>query len=490
MVGSGPAGLYGADALLKRGASVDVFEKQFAPYGLVRFGVAPDHQKIKRIQTVFEKILAQKRLRFFGNVTIGRDLSIQELQEHYDQILITMGSSGARQLQIPGEELPGSLSATELVNWYNGHPDFVSKAPALDCERVVVVGMGNVAIDIARILLRDPAELAATDIPRAALEVLRKSQVKEVMLLARRGPNQAAFDEREVRQLAELKGVELVVQGYISKRKTKKSDFIAAFPRLVPSTKDRNFVPGFGTNETKSSAEGKLRGISGDRRPPVLVGGGEIGHELQARGTGQCKRRVVLRFCSSPVEISGAENGEELRVSSLRVERNDLVESAARMRAVGTGEFEEITAGLIVRAIGYQGSALLGVPFCENTSTIPHCEGRVLLEQGGSVVSGLYVAGWIKRGPTGLIGTNKACAVQTVASMEKDLDQVGPSREPDAIVRLLQAKGVSVITANDWALLNRAEKEAGARTQCAREKFLSLRQALEVLGRRAQPECS
>lgn len=432
VVGAGPSGLYGADALLKRGARVDVFEKQFAPFGLVRYGVAPDHQKIKRTQVVFEKVLSHPHLRLFANVSVGTDVQADELLELYDQVLVTMGSSGARALGVPGEELPGSTSATEIVNWYNGHPDFVDRAPDLSHRRAVVIGMGNVAIDVARILLRNSEDLAKTDIAAPALEVLSRGSVQEVVLLARRGPNQAAFDDKEVRELAALPGVELGVDGYISKRKTPKSDFIATFPRAE-----------------------------------TLTG----------------PRRVILRFCASPVEILGTN-----RVTGVRIERTTLVESAARMKAVGTGDFSTLDAGLVVRAIGYSGVALPSLPFSADTGTIPNEDGRVLTAPDGNRVPGLYVAGWIKRGPTGLIGTNKACAVGTVELMEQDLDQVGPERDDGAIVRLLEDRKVRFLTRKDWAALDRHEVAAGEPLGRPRLKLLSLSDALSVLDEAGAPQ--
>ncbi len=425
VVGAGPAGLYGTEALVKRGAAVDIFERGFAPFGLVRYGVAPDHQKIKKTQIVFERILERPEVRLFANVEVGKDLHVRDLLDEYDQVLITMGSPGARSLNIPGEGLIGSVSATELVGWYNGHPDFIHAPPLLTHPRAVVVGMGNVAIDVARILLRDPDELASTDITEAALRTLRQNPVREVVLLARRGPNQAAFDDKEVRELASLRDVGVGTAGYVSRRPTKKSEFIASFPRAEDLTEER---------------------------------------------------RVVLHFCASPKEILGQQ-----RVEAIRIERNNLVESAARMRAVGTGEYSVIDAGLVVRAIGYQGCALPGVPFNEDTGTIPHELGRVHADPGGDVVPGLYVAGWIKRGPTGLIGTNRGCAVETVERMEEDLDQVGPTRDPEAIERLLTERRIRWISKADWKKLDRFELELGRRQGKVREKVLGLGRALEVI---------
>jgi ferredoxin--NADP+ reductase len=425
VVGAGPAGLYAASALLKRGAKVDVFERQFAPFGLVRYGVAPDHQKIKRTQTVFQRILDEPGVRFFGNVSIGRDLKVDELLDLYDQVLVTIGSSGALSLEIPGEQLRGSLSATELVGWYNGHPENLDLNPPTDHEHVVIVGMGNVAIDVARLFVRRPEDLASTDLPDYALEAFSKSRVRRVTLLARRGPNQAAFDEKEVRDLAGLPGVQLSVQGYISRRSTKISDFIATFPRKLD---------------------------------PLA------------------ERQVVLQFCASPKEILGTS-----RVTGVRVERNQLAESAARIRAVGTGEMSILEAGLIVRAIGYQATPLPGVPFVEATGTIPNEAGRVLDGAEGHPVRGLYVAGWIKRGATGLIGTNKGCALSTVELMEADLDQMGPVRDDSAILRLLLERRIRVVSSDDWKKLDSHELRLGEESGRPRVKLVRLEDALRIL---------
>src|SRR5690606_22003879 len=295
-----------------------------------------------------------------------------------------------------------------------GHPDFYDHPPDLDCEEAVVVGMGNVAIDVARILVRKVSDLAPTDLPETARAVLANSRVRRVTLLARRGPNQAAFDEKEFRELAALEGVGVSVEGYIAKRRTKMSDFIASFPRSEDP---------------------------------------------------QAERHVIFNFCVSPREILGPN-----RVTAVKVERNDLVESAARMRAVGTGQFSVLPAGLVVRAIGYQAEGLEGAPQVDVTGTIPNAEGRVLDRIDGSPLPGLYVAGWIKRGPTGLIGTNKACSVATVESMERDLDQVGPERDDSSILELLTSRGAEVISYQDWRKLDEFEVGEGAKTGSVRKK--------------------
>jgi ferredoxin--NADP+ reductase len=429
VVGAGPAGLYGAEALVKKGAEVHVFERLFAPHGLVRYGVAPDHQKIKKTTAVFDRILALPEVRLFANVNIGVDLTIEELKQCYDQVLITMGSSGARDLGIPGEQLEGSIAAPAFVGWYNGHPDFRDVLPPLDEPVAVIVGVGNVAIDVARILLRDPASLEPTDIAPQALEHLRKSRVREVILLARRGPDQAAFDIKEVRDLTELVAVEVRNVGLRAETSTDKGDFVAGLPHS------------------------ELHGST---------------------------RRAVFRFCTSPREIIGNENG---RVTQLRVEENDLFESASRLRAVGSGRTETLDTGLVIRAIGYRGTQLPGVPFEPASGTIPNEMGAVLSHPGGERIRQLYVAGWIKRGPTGLIGTNKADAVETVQVMEASLRHMGPERDVAEIDQLLEARGVSVIDHAAWQRLDSWEREAGASRARIRHKIATVEEALDILRR-------
>lgn len=429
VVGAGPAGLYGTEALVKKGAEVHVFERLFAPHGLVRYGVAPDHQKIKKTAAVFDRILALPEVRLFANVNIGVDLSVEELKQHYDQVLITMGSSGARDLGIPGEQLHGSIAAPDFVGWYNGHPDFRDVLPPLDEPVAVIVGIGNVAIDVARILLREPATLAPTDIAPQALEHLRGSRVREVVLLARRGPDQAAFDIKEVRDLAELVPVEVRHLGLRAETSTDKGDFVAQLPHS----------------------------------------------ELHGSG-----KRAVFRFCTSPREILGNASG---RVTHLRIEENDLFESASSLRAVGSGRTETLDTGLVIRAIGYRGTELPGVPFEPSSGTIPNEQGAVLTHPGGQRIRKLYVAGWIKRGPTGLIGTNKADAVETVQVMEASLRHMGPERDVSELDDLLQARGVAVIDHAAWQRLDAWEREQGAQEGRVRRKIATAEEALDILRR-------
>lgn len=420
VVGGGPAGFFGAAALLKAGARVDLFEKLPAPYGLVRYGVAPDHQKIKSAARAFDKTARQPGFRYFGNVEIGRDLELRELRDRYDQVLVTIGAAADRRMGIPGEDYAGSVSAVAVVGWYNGHPDF-PEGPPLDGRRAVVVGMGNVALDVARVLMRDPAELEKTDIDPDALDALRKSQLEEVVLLGRRGPAQAAFDLSELMDLTQLSGVQVGV-----------SDPTGVLASAVAPDGD-------------AAAAAKLRFVAQLPRA----------EELTAR------RRIVLRFLASPRELRANAAG---RVAEVVVERNQLVGPPGQERARGTGETELLPAGLVIRSIGYRAVPLPGLPFSEEKAIVPNAGGRVLDEEG-QVVAGLYVAGWIKRGPTGLIGTNKSCAQDTVRLMLEDAQGLAPRSDVDcpsgSIEDLLRQRGVRVVDFDDWLRIEEAELRAG-----------------------------
>ncbi len=444
IVGAGPAGFYAADALLKQGARVDLFEQLPAPHGLVRYGVAPDHQKIKTSARAFEKTAEHEAFRFFGNVDVGRDVQISELCAVYDQVLITVGSADDRHMNIRGEDLPGSVSSTSFVGWYNGHPHHRGFAPPLAASRAVIVGMGNVAMDVARILMRHPCELEPTDIAAHALEALAQSQIREVMLLGRRGPAQAAFDLSELRELGEMLGVQVGVH-----------DPYGDLKRF--DGKDR-------LDETSYR---KLEYVMHLPRAEELT----------------APRRVLLRFFASPAELIGDEDGV---VGAVRVERNHLAGEGARAEARGTGSFEDIPAGLVIRAIGYKGRALPGVPFDERTGTVPNVEGRVL-DANGRALPKLYVAGWIKRGPTGLIGTNKQCAKETVASMLEDACERQPPsarsvRSADrGIDKLLELRAVRVVTYQDWQKIDAVERLAGEVAGRVRAKLTTTEEMLAVL---------
>ena len=380
VVGSGPAGFYAAGHLLKESdVEVDMLERLPTPHGLVRSGVAPDHPKIKTVTRIYEKTAAHARFRFFGNVELGRDVSVEELREHYHAVVYAVGAAADRPLGIPGEELPGSWAATDFVGWYNGHPDYCDLEFDLGCERAVVIGNGNVALDVARMLTLDHAELALTDIADHALDALRESAVREVIVLGRRGPAQAAFTNPELLELGEMKGVDVIVDD-------------AELQRAL-AVADANMDP------------------TSERNVKVL-------REYAQRAPRGAPRRIVLRFLLSPLEFLGdAEGG----VAGVRATRNELLAGAdGALRAQATAEQETIDAGLILRAVGYRGRPLPGVPFDEHRGVIFNDGGRVH-EPAGGAHPGEYAVGWIKRGPTGVIGTNKKDAQETVDAILADL---------------------------------------------------------------------
>ena len=449
IVGSGPAGFYAADALLKNKTlpvEVDMFERLIAPFGLVRSGVAPDHQKIKRAAKAFERTASDPLFRLLGNVQVGVDVSVGELLELYDQVLLSVGSSGDRKLGIPGEALNGSHAATAFVGWYNGHPSFAHEEFDLSCQRAIVVGMGNVAMDVARLLVRRTSELAETDIAAHAHRALEASRVEEVVLLGRRGPAEAAFDLGELQDIAGLEGVDVRIEA-------------------------AQLQPALDQLETLSA---------GDRRKVEFMA------ELAARPP-KAGKVVRMEFLASPAELTGSGKPTELtgsgnKLSQVKIERNRLVERNGQQSAQGTGEYLELQAGLVFRSIGYAGVPLPGVPFDEKRGVIPNQEGRVVTPSGAAVRA-LYVAGWIKRGPSGVIGTNKPDSAQTAQHMLADaaanLERRGASRE--AIDGLLSQRGLKVTTYADWEKVDRLELERGQNAGKLREKFLSNAEMLEAL---------
>lgn len=420
-----------------------MFERLPAPFGLVRFGVAPDHQRIKKAAAAFERTASHAAFRFFGNVEIGRDVTIEELRTHYDQVLIAIGAAADRRLNVPGEDLEGSHAATNFVGWYNGHPDYTHHRFDLSHERAVVVGVGNVALDVTRILVRSPDELATTDIAGYALEALRKSRVREVVVFGRRSPAQAAFDAGEVEDIAELSGVEV---------------------RVDPADL-----------EVAASTSGNLTQAA---RHNLAV----LRKLAEAPRAANPERIVSLRFLFSPRELIGAGG----KVSALRVERNCLQVGADGLpHAVGTGNHETIQTGLVLRSIGYRGVGMRGLPFDERAGIIPNVGGRVVESAGGPVLAGLYVTGWIKRGPTGLIGANKPDAQETVRAMLDDLAHRETRQAPLGDVEaLLAERQVRAVSYPEWRHLDQEEVRNGQRVGKVREKFWSTVAMLEALTRR------
>lgn len=427
VIGSGPSGIFATEALLKSDLSVqiDVFDRLPTPYGLVRYGVAPDHLTIKSVTRGFEKTLSDPRVQFYGNVEFGRDLTYEEARAHYDALVYTVGASSDRRLGIPGEDLKGSMSATEFVAWYNGHPDAAAREMLLHASGVAVVGVGNVALDVSRILAKTPAELRESDIAPHALPALEASQVRDIFILGRRGPAQAAFTTKELREFGELSAAEPVVKGQ----------------EIALTEAEEAAI----TDNVKKKNVEVLRDFAG--RTPE-------GKE----------RRVHLRFLVSPVEILDDGQGN---VAGLKVQRNRLDDSG---NAVGTGEYETLPVQMVLRSVGYRGVALPGVPFDEKSGVIPNAGGRV---EGRA---GEYAAGWIGRGPSGVVGTNRKDATDTVARL---LEDAGSGILPTAthadrasVDALLSGKGVQVFTFADWQALDAHELAQGQAQDRPRHKVV------------------
>lgn len=453
IIGAGPAGFYAAGHLLQKQkevvVEVDLFDRLPTPHGLVRAGVAPDHQKIKSVTRVFDKTAAHPSFRFFGNVEYGKHITLDDLKAHYHQIYFSTGAQVDRRLGIPGEDLDGSYSATDFVAWYNGHPDYRHLEFDLSQESVAIVGVGNVAVDVARILCRTPEELAQTDIADYALDALRESRVKEVYMLGRRGPAQAAFTNVEVRELGELIGAD----AYVPPDEAELDALSAAELEANPERTRRRNV--------------------------------EIVQSFAGRERTDKPKRLTIRFLVSPVEIMDNGNGH---VSGLRLVKNELYTiDNGRLRPRATNHFETLPVGVVFRSIGYRGVALSDVPFHEPWGTIPNEQGRVLDAHGGSPVQGLYVGGWIKRGPTGVIGTNKADAVDTVDAMLEDLAKghhLTPSAShADSAEATIRARQPQYFSYADWQRIDELETNLGAEQGRPRVKFICAEDMLAALGK-------
>jgi ferredoxin--NADP+ reductase len=451
VVGSGPAAFYAVESLFKQSTLVveaDMFERLPAPHGLVRFGVAPDHAKIKTVTRAYDAIAANPRFRFFGNVEFGRHVTLEDLSRHYHQVVFATGAQTDRHMGIPGEELAGSHPATEFVAWYNGHPDYRHYQFDLSAERAAVVGVGNVAIDVARVLLRTPDELVQTDIAAHALEALRESRIREVFLLGRRGPAQAAFTNPEVKEIGEMPDADVVVR----------ADEVELDP-LSRAQVD----------------------AAGDR---TLVKKIEILQEYARRPAHGKRRKLHVRFLVSPLELLGDDGG---RVRAMRLGRNRLVASPdGGITAQATGEVEEIPVGLVFRSVGYRGVAIPGVPFDERKGVIPNQGGRVL-DGAAKPLPGIYVAGWIKRGPSGVIGTNKPDSAETVAAMMADVQQ-GRHLQPadpraEAASAFVQTRQPLAVSYADWRRIDALECSNGQACGRPRLKFASVEEMLAALGR-------
>ncbi|MER6437374.1 FAD-dependent oxidoreductase [Streptomyces sp. NPDC001185] len=429
VVGSGPSGVYTAQSLLQSGPSeirVDVLDRLPCPYGLVRYGVAPDHEKIKSLQNNLRAVLEDERVRFLGGVQVGPGgVPAARLRELYHAVVYCVGAATDRHLGVPGEDLSGSWSATEFVSWYSAHPDSVPDAAAgfvLGTRSAVVIGVGNVAVDVTRILARGAAELSPTDMPQAALTALAASTVTEISMVGRRGPSQARFTTKELRELGGLPDTEVVVDPAELALDPQYTD-----PSALPAAQRRNV---------------------------------EVLREWAATPARGLPRRIRLRFFLRPVALlPGAEEpaGAGRRVGAVRFERTV---PDGRGGVTGTGRHEDIAAQLVLRSVGYRGVPLEGLPFDAERGTVPHLAGRVLRD--GAVAPGEYVAGWIKRGPTGVIGTNRPCAKETVTSLLEDAPDLVRREVSDDPLAALRATGVAPVGWAGWQAIERAEAELGA----------------------------
>ncbi|KQY10137.1 NADP oxidoreductase [Mycobacterium sp. Root135] len=444
IVGSGPSGYFAAASLLKfadstadgddpRDVRVDVLEMLPTPWGLVRSGVAPDHPKIKTISAQFEKVASDPRFRFFGNIRVGEDVQTEELADRYDAVIYAVGAQADRPLGIPGEDLPGSVAAVDFVGWYNAHPHFEEMTPDLTTGRAVVVGNGNVALDVARILVSDPDALANTDIANHALELLHARGVEEVVVLGRRGPLQATFTTLELRELGDLEAmadVDVIVDP---------ADFAAISDEDLEAA-----------GKTVRQNVKVLRSYA-DQAP---------------RGA---KRRIVFRFHTSPIEIKGDD-----RVTSIVLGRNELVDDGGRRVAKDTGAREELPAQLVVRAVGYRGVPTPGLPFDERSGTIPHTDGRV----DGTRNS--YVVGWIKRGPSGVIGSNKKDSAATVETLLADLAAVDLADDREDTLEWLLSRQPHLVTNDHWKLIDAHERNTGGPLGRPRVKLSNVAEFLRI----------
>ncbi len=444
IVGSGPSGYFAAASLLKfadanddADVRVDMLEMLPTPWGLVRSGVAPDHPKIKSISAQFEKTALDPRFRFFGNIVVGDHVKAAELAERYDAVIYAVGAQSDRSLGIPGEDLPGSVAAVDFVGWYNAHPHFEEMAPDISSGRAVVVGNGNVALDVARILVTDPDLLGTTDIADHALKSLHDRGVEEVLIVGRRGPLQAPFTTLELRELGDLEGlgdVDVIVD-----------------PADFADISDEDVEAAGKTVRNNIKA---LRGYA----------------EREPRGA---KRRIVFRFGTSPIEIKG-----DGRVESIVLGRNQLVNDDGRVVAKDTGAREEVPAQLVVRAVGYRGVPTPGLPFDERSGTIPHTNGRIEGSRNE------YVVGWIKRGPTGVIGSNKKDSQDTVDTLLSDISGADladvDADHSEKLVEWLLERQPKLITDDHWRLIDEYERSAGQPHGRPRVKLTSVAELLRI----------
>ncbi len=441
IIGSGPSGFFSADHLLRLqpACEVDMYERFLDPFGLVRKGVAPDNPNIRNISKAFDMIASNSRFRYFGNVDIGVDITIDELKNYYDAVILACGMETSQRLGIPGEDLPGCYTASSIVGWYNCHPVYSALDVKLDGERAVIIGMGNVALDVARILTRPISELSKTDISNNAIKVLEESKIKEIYIVGRRGPAQARFKENELQAMEEVGDTDIIINpselelNETSKEEIKKNP---SLQRMV------DFFYKFSNNTIKK------------------------------------KRQIYFIFLRSPIRILGKG-----RVEGIMFEKNKLEGGVNQQKTVGTGIIEKIDCDYVISSIGYKGNRFPGLPYDENKGIIPNKDGRVV--KGNEVIPGVYVTGWIKRGPVGLIGHNKPDSLETVKNLLEDLPLL-PKRIHDSrgdIIELLKSKNIIFITYDDWKKIDNSEIERGKFLGKIRNRFCSSEEMLKIISK-------
>lgn len=445
VIGSGPSGFYATEALFKADlvCNVDMFERLPTPFGLVRSGVAPDHPKIRQVTKVYERIAEHPRFHYFGNVEIGIRITVNELRRFYDAIIFACGTETNQRLDIPGEELPGCHTATSFVGWYNGHPGFRHLDFDLSCETAVIIGIGNVAMDVARMLAKSVDELKRTDISQNALDCLAESKIKEIHIIARRGPAQAKCSPAELKEMGALADCDCIADP---------EDL-----RLNPESETEREEPAI--EKTMSLFDAYANNPGHGRR-----------------------RKIRFRFLLSPVRVMGTE-----QVEAIALERNRLKGAPFEQWAKGTGEVVEQSCGLLFSSIGYRGMPLPGVPYDRRRGTIPNLDGRILDE--GEPIPGLYAVGWIRRGPQGLIGTNRADSFSTVQKILEDLPglEACPTPDTEAVRQFLEGRGERIVGFGDWRRINAAEIERGQTVGKPRERFTRISHMLAVLERQETP---
>ena len=443
IIGAGPSGFYAAEALIKSDvhAKIDMFERLPSPYGLVRSGVAPDHPKLKQAILLYDKIAASDDYNLISNVTIGKDIKVDELKAAYHALIFTSGAETDRKLGIPGEDLTGSYTATEFVGWYNGHPDYRDREFDLSHETAVIIGQGNVAADVSRILSKTVDELKHTDIAQHALDALAESQIKNIYVIGRRGPAQAKFTSKELKEFGELADCDPVVDP----------------EELV----------------LNNASEEELADKTNAGSKKIY----DLFQDYAKRGTGNKNRRCYFQFLRSPVELHGTD-----RIEKLTIERNQLSGEAFKQSARGTGETYDMDVGILFRSIGYRGVPIEGVPFHESWGIFPNEDGRIT--EDGNVVPQLYTAGWIKRGPSGIIGTNRACSVATVDALLSDLDKLdADDNKPgvESIMKLINERGIKALNFEQWKQIDTKEVENGKSKDKPREKFTYINEMLSIV---------